>query len=405
MKKVVSRNVAIALGIITIIVTASFVGVIANYTSIVSMKDGMISSLNSQLLSKDDQIETLVSQKDQVQMWLDGNVTSLNSQIAKYQNQVTSDNATITDLQSQLTTVNSQVSSLNSQIASSLSQVDDLTAMVNMSKSELKTLVFHVCEKGEGYTWGRTPDVSYVYNQILALNKDVYDVLLLPEYKGNENWTDELAWITGNFTGIPIMLSVFEGGQYDYPVVKLTTDQILDAIEVCEVRWVRISEVVSWYIEHNSTFPIDYVRSILSFCRENNLKVQWNEWKVGDNVFQKIQSYIVGFEDIVPVTFSTNSKDLEPADGFLLMDKLFQHWGGSIQAWYWETRHRGNYTMVPEDPPGISNPLNMPISLLIQHALSAKYIGAEILQFEPYWYLFDNGEAKENFRLLETMLT
>lgn len=239
MKKVVSRNVAIALGIITIIVMASLVGVIANYTSVVSMKDGMISSLNSQLLSKDDEIETLVSQKDQVQMWLDGNVTSLNSQIANLQNQVTADNATITDLQSQLTTVNSQVSSLNSQLASSRSQVDDLTAMVNMSKSELKTLVFHVCEKGEGYTWGRTPDVSYVYNQILALNKDVYDVLLLPEYKGNENWTDELAWITGNFTGIPIMLSVFEGGPYDYPVVKLTTDQILDAIEVCEVRWVE----------------------------------------------------------------------------------------------------------------------------------------------------------------------
>jgi hypothetical protein len=47
----------------------------------------------------------------------------------------------------------------------------------------------------------------------------------------------------------------------------------------------------------------------------------------------------------------------------------------------------------------------MPISLLIQHALSAKNIGAEVLQFEPYWYFFDNGEAKENLKLLEIMLT
>jgi hypothetical protein len=45
----------------------------------------------------------------------------------------------------------------------------------------------------------------------------------------------------------------------------------------------------------------------------------------------------------------------------------------------------------------------MPISLLIQHALSAKNIGAEILQFELYWYFFDNGQAKENLKLLEIM--
>jgi hypothetical protein len=173
---------------------------------------------------------------------------------------------------------------------------------------------------------------------------------------------------------------------------------------VCDVRWLRISEVVSWYIEHNLPFPTDYVTNILNFCKEHNLKVQWNEWKVGDSVFQRIQSCIVGFEDIVTVSFSTNSGDLEPADGFMLVSKMFQHWGGSVQAWYWETRHRGNYSTVPENPPGLSNPLNMPISTLIHHALSAKNIGAEILQFEPYWYFFDNGEAKENLKLLEIML-
>jgi hypothetical protein len=34
-------------------------------------KDSMISSLNSLLLSKDDQIESLESEKDQLQMWLE----------------------------------------------------------------------------------------------------------------------------------------------------------------------------------------------------------------------------------------------------------------------------------------------------------------------------------------------
>jgi hypothetical protein len=47
----------------------------------------------------------------------------------------------------------------------------------------------------------------------------------------------------------------------------------------------------------------------------------------------------------------------------------------------------------------------MPPLLLIQQALFAKEIGAEILQFEPYWYFFDNGQANENLKILETMLT
>jgi hypothetical protein len=294
-----------------------------------------------------------------------------------------------------ISSLNSQISSVNSTVTTLQSQVSALTAIINMSKSKnLKTLVFHVEETGEGYTGNHIPYAKYTYNQILALDNNTHNVLLNPEYKGNENWTETLAWLTANFGGqhsIPIMLDVFGGGPHDYPVPKLSTNDILEAMAVCNVEWLRFYEVVSWHMEHNLSFPTDYVTTILNFCREHNLKLFWNEWKV-DSVFQTIQTYIMGFEDIVTVAFSTNSGDLEPADGFMLVSTMFQHWGGSVQAWYWLTRYG-------------SNPLNMPISLLIQHALSAKNIGAEILQFEPYWYFFDNGEAEVNLKLLEIMLT
>lgn len=350
-KKVVGRKVAIALGIIC---TLLAVGLVVDTSIIIS--------LNSQVSSKDSQIQTLTSQKNRLQTWLNGNVTSLNSQISSL-------NSTVTTLQSQLSA---------------------LTAIINMSESKnLKTLVFHVEETRWGYT-----DFNYTYNQILALDNNTHNVLLNPEYEGNYNWTETLAWLTANFGGqhgIPIMLDVFGGGPREYPVPKLSTNDILAAMAVCNVEWLRFSEVVSWHIEHNLPFPTDYVTTILNFCREHNLKLFWNEWKV-DSVFQTIQTYIMGFEDIVTVAFSTNSRDLEPANGFMLVSTMFQHWGGSVQAWYWATH-------------GWVNPLNMPISLLIQHALSAKNMGAEILQFEPYWYFFDNGEAKENLKLLEIMLT
>lgn len=70
-KKMVSRNVAIALGIISIVLLIGLVGAILNYTSIISGKDNDIST-------KDSQIQTLTNQKNQTQIWLEGNKTLLN---------------------------------------------------------------------------------------------------------------------------------------------------------------------------------------------------------------------------------------------------------------------------------------------------------------------------------------
>jgi outer membrane murein-binding lipoprotein Lpp len=62
-KKVVSRTVAIALGIICVIL----VGAVVVYTSIISGKDNTISSLNFQITDKDSQISSLNTQKTSLQ--------------------------------------------------------------------------------------------------------------------------------------------------------------------------------------------------------------------------------------------------------------------------------------------------------------------------------------------------
>lgn len=393
MKTTLGGKLVNAAGIICILLTASLVGTIANYTSIINAKDNTItsqdviinnlnstinsqnlqitednntiSSLTAQVTSQDSQIQALTNQANQ----LNGTVTVLNAQIR--------------DLQSQLASANSTINSLNSSITTLQSQVQDLTAIINMSKSkQLQTLAFHV-------SWGRIPNVSYTYNQILALNNNAYNILLLPEYAGNKNWTEELAWIVANFggqNGIPIMLPVFGGGSGAAPDYQLNTTQIYAALANANVKWIAFGEIVSWYTEHpDLPFPTADITSILEFCRANSLRVFWTEWKV--DAFKAIQTYIKGYEDIVTVSFSTNSGDVEPADGFLQVSNIFQKWGASVQAWYWTTRYS-------------PDPLNMPISLLIQHALSAKNVGAEILEFEPYWYFFNNGQTNENLKLM-----
>jgi len=48
----------------------------------------------------------------------------------------------------------------------------------------------------------------------------------------------------------------------------------------------------------------------------------------------------------------------------------------------------------------------MPPSLLLEHTLAAKGIGAEIIQFEPYWYFFnEEGKISNPTKLLFSILT
>jgi hypothetical protein len=112
-KKVVARNVAIALGIALIVSLVGLVGAIANYTSIINGKDNTIASLNSQ-------IQTLTTQKNQLQTWLDGNKTQLQQQIEQLQTWL-ADNKTyyeneINDLTIQIINQQATITSLQNEI-------------------------------------------------------------------------------------------------------------------------------------------------------------------------------------------------------------------------------------------------------------------------------------------------
>lgn len=111
-KKVVSRNVAVTLGIINMVLLGSLVEVIVSYTSIVSEKDKIIAIKDSQIATLNSQVQTLTSHNNQLQGWLDGNRTLLNRME--------------TWLQGNITYYESQVAALNSQIASLASTYNEL---------------------------------------------------------------------------------------------------------------------------------------------------------------------------------------------------------------------------------------------------------------------------------------
>jgi uncharacterized coiled-coil protein SlyX len=106
-KKMVRRSVAVALGIICIVVVAGLAGVFAYY---INDKNSTISSLNTQISNKDSQI------------------SQLNAQISDQ-------NSTISSLNSTLANADSQISQLNSNATTLQSQVNNLTDILNLGKS------------------------------------------------------------------------------------------------------------------------------------------------------------------------------------------------------------------------------------------------------------------------------
>ena len=248
---------------------------------------------------------------------------------------------------------------------------------------KLETVIMHACVKTDSNI--SLPDVAHTYQQLVD-GFAPYEVLILPEYDGNLNWMETLQWISKDFVGVPICLSVFEGGEdkLPNPNVKLGIEEIEEAMAVADVGMVRFAELISWYIQANETqsnvtFPLDDVRSVLEFCKSKNVKVLWSEWKISSDVLPYLESVIDGYEDIVTVVYQTNNEFDAVFVGYLYATQ-FRHWGESVQSWYWIDR-------------GLEG--DMPADLIVEHAVLARNMGAEVIQCEPYWYFFDNGEPLE----------
>jgi predicted PurR-regulated permease PerM len=82
-KKVVGRSIAIALGIVCVILIAGLIGAIAYYTTVINDKNSGYSSYASDHSHTDSDYNSLANSKSQLETWLAGNITSLQGQITQ----------------------------------------------------------------------------------------------------------------------------------------------------------------------------------------------------------------------------------------------------------------------------------------------------------------------------------
>lgn len=204
--------------------------------------------------------------------------------------------------------------------------------------------------------------VAQVYSAINSLASPLgYSVGLEPQCV--TSWIDQLSYLQ-EFSKIPVMLNAWTSDD-NY---QISTSQIIQAMNVCPVKYLRFHEVMSYYASTIDTPAVQsYIQSILSFSKFYGVPLFWNEWD--PNTYPAIASMIAGFEDNVFVSFGTNNAQVTAG---LQALQLFKNKACSVQAWYW-----GN------------NYLLMPPTLMAQISVQAFQDGCTLLQFEPYSYFFD----------------
>ena len=199
-KKVVSRTVAIALGIICIILVVSLVGAIADYTLIINGKDNTITTNNIQ-------IQTLTNQKSQLQTFLEGNVSQTEKWLVGNE---TYDTSIINSENSQIEKEQTTITSLLSDENSLKAFITNLSNILNLSEYATWVNNQTVSQGASSYsTW--TFSASYAgYVVVYVQSSNVSSTWLEVSYSSygvnyNQAYTGSQAINVGNSAVFPLL--------------------------------------------------------------------------------------------------------------------------------------------------------------------------------------------------------
>lgn len=213
--------------------------------------------------------------------------------------------------------------------------------------------------------------IKNLYDQIQEKNKTGRIIGFQP-YCTNE-WEVQSEYLM-EYGDIPVMLNVISSDSLsETSWKKLELNQIEEAIEICNVKYLRFHEIASYF---ENDFPIEYIKGVLALSAKKKIPVFWNEWDT--TKYLMIKDLV---NENVVVSFATNNQYIEPSEGFNLL-KQFKHKGASVQSWYWWERN------------GRIDGLEflMPADLMRQHIVQAFNFGCEVVQFEPMGYFFTNNK-------------
>jgi len=228
---------------------------------------------------------------------------------------------------------------------------------------------------------------SYTYGWVKAAfaGKEVY---VIPQYNNNLNLTERMAWLAENFTGIPVVIDAFEGGENTSPNVMLNITELEQVMNIANVTAIRFPEVISWYMGAKHPIPTEWIHSMMDFALSKNLTIYWSEWKLGSDIEALTNATLVGYEDKITYLYQTNNQYQTQMIGYSYAHE-FLHWGVSVQSWH-------------VTPNSTRSDLN--VTEVAEYLMLARNMGAEVIEFEPYSYFFKNGDPLEPMQRMRSII-
>jgi len=253
-----------------------------------------------------------------------------------------------------------------------------LLSLPDFDRTEI--VIVHFAERPNTQPVSSCPNPSYTYGLTKAgfASKEVW---VLPEYDANLNLTQRTAWLRDNFKEIPIVVDVFEGGFNPTPNVMLSLGDLEQIMAIVNVTAIRFPEVLSWYMNINSTtpmpVPVAWVHNMFDFAMSHNLKIYWSDWKLGNDLEALTNKTLAGYEDKITYLYQTNNQYQIPLVGYSYAHQ-FQHWGSSVQSWYVDEQNNTRWDLT--------------VNTVAEYLTLARNMGAQTIEFEPYFYFYNNGE-------------
>ena len=80
----------------------------------------------------------------------------------------------------------------------------------------------------------------------------------------------------------------------------MSIEELAQVMEIADVVGIRFAELISWYMSQtrpNVFIPIAWVHELFDFALDNNLRIIWSDWKLGNDVEAWTNSILEGYED------------------------------------------------------------------------------------------------------------
>lgn len=200
-RKVVSRNVAIALGIVCIVLSATLVGTVANYFPIVKSKDDLIANQTALIVELREQLNDTNAEN----LALETRINQLQNQISTLESQRAMLQSQITQLESQKAALQNQIEDLENQIAALQGEVSYLDSQIQTLQAEYDryVLAYQNLRDEVNHRWNHQDLESFITPSDPAVKNIVYSVTggWSDPSDWNEYWNDMKAlylWVVNN---------------------------------------------------------------------------------------------------------------------------------------------------------------------------------------------------------------